>query len=104
MTQGAGQGPEVLRTETLRDFRVPAYVHETGPYVPSTPPGEPLGAVDGLAEEPDGYTPTQRDLPIINRGDTVQVAVGPEAARLRSRPRARGRCTSSATYTAISTS
>ncbi|MEI5098947.1 hypothetical protein RB200_10230 [Streptomyces sp. PmtG] len=27
MTQGAGQGPEV-RTATLRDFRVPAYVYE----------------------------------------------------------------------------
>ncbi|MEU1496463.1 metallophosphoesterase [Streptomyces sp. NPDC005732] len=93
MTQGAGQGPEVLRTETLRDFRVPAYVHETGPYVPSTSPDEPLGTAegeplggapgepfdDGFPEEPDGYTPTQRDLPVINRGDTVQVAVAPEA-------------------------
>ncbi|MFI6344899.1 metallophosphoesterase [Streptomyces sp. NPDC050560] len=25
------------------------------------------------AESPEGYTPTQRDLPVINRGDTVQV-------------------------------
>lgn len=76
MTQGAGQGPEVLRTETLRDFRVPAYVNETGPYEPSTPPGE----APGPAEEPDGYTPTQRDLPVISRGDTVQDALDPAAA------------------------
>ncbi|MFJ7014974.1 metallophosphoesterase [Streptomyces albogriseolus] len=79
MTQGAGQGPEVERTATLRDFRVPAYVHETGPYVhSSTHPGD----VVPPAEEayPDGYTPTQRDLPVINRGDTVQVTVDPVAA------------------------
>ncbi|WP_407700159.1 metallophosphoesterase [Streptomyces liliifuscus] len=119
MTQGAGQGPE-MRTPTVRDFRVPAYVHEAGPYTQSpgpypqsgevydqaaepydqardqsagpyaegsrqygrpgpyaqqTPPGE--GA--GPAGEPEGYTPTQRDLPVINRGDTVQVPVEPEA-------------------------
>ncbi|MFD5011333.1 metallophosphoesterase [Streptomyces chartreusis] len=74
MTQGAGQGPEVERTATLRDFRVPAYVHETGPYA-STHPGD----VAPPAEEtyPEGYTPTQRDLPVINRGDTVQVHVDP---------------------------
>ncbi|KQX49646.1 serine/threonine protein kinase [Streptomyces sp. Root66D1] len=29
---------------------------------------------------PEGYTPTERDLPIINRGDTVQVPVTPEPA------------------------
>ncbi|WP_373466976.1 metallophosphoesterase [Streptomyces umbrinus] len=119
MTQGAGQGPE-MRTPTVRDFRVPAYVHEAGPYTQSpgpypqsgevydqaaepydqardqpagpyggasgqyeqpgpyaqqTPPGE--GA--GPAGEPQGYTPTQRDLPVINRGDTLQVPVEPEA-------------------------
>ncbi|WP_371240412.1 metallophosphoesterase family protein [Streptomyces pimonensis] len=75
MTQGAGQGPEVERTATLRDFRVPAYVHETGPYAQSTHPGD----VVPPSEEayPEGYTPTQRDLPIINRGDTVQVTVDP---------------------------
>ncbi|MFC9506541.1 metallophosphoesterase [Streptomyces sp. NPDC057002] len=78
MTQGAGQGPEVERTATLRDFRVPAYVHETGPYGQSTSPGE----VAPPPEEtyPEGYTPTQRDLPVVNRGDTVQVTVDPEAA------------------------
>ncbi|WP_327409407.1 metallophosphoesterase [Streptomyces sp. NBC_01281] len=105
MTQGAGQGPEVMRTATLRDFRVPAYVHETGPYAQNTPQGEGAGPVgqSGLypsgeatpyavmdstedfpgelpREFPEGYTPTQRDLPVINRGDTVQVSVDPAAA------------------------
>ncbi|MER5801856.1 metallophosphoesterase [Streptomyces mirabilis] len=73
MTQGAGQGPEAVRTETLRDFRVPAYIHETGPYPPSAAPGEAAG----VGEEPEGYTPTRRDLPVINRGDTVQVVMDP---------------------------
>ncbi|MEU0214582.1 metallophosphoesterase [Streptomyces sp. NPDC006265] len=78
MTQGAGQGPEVERTATLRDFRVPAYVHEAGPHVHSVHPGE----VTPPSEEtcPEGYTPTQRDLPVVNRGDTVQVTVDPETA------------------------
>ncbi|MEU7720365.1 metallophosphoesterase [Streptomyces tibetensis] len=82
MTQGAGQGPEVERTATLRDFRVPAYVHEAGPYVHSVHPGE----VAPPPEEtyPEGYTPTQRDLPVVNRGDTVQVTVDPETAAPQS--------------------
>ncbi|MFF5502669.1 metallophosphoesterase [Streptomyces roseolus] len=29
---------------------------------------------------PDGYTPTERDLPVIQRGDTLQVPVAPAAA------------------------
>ncbi|MEU9033620.1 metallophosphoesterase [Streptomyces sp. NPDC048352] len=129
MTQGAGQGP-AMRTDTLRDFRVP--VTEPAPYpVPAVLPGEPPvygeypayyedgapvpprpgyapehadhptaappgtgsvpqqraageGAYDGDGgydggDDPDGYTPTQRDLPVIGRGaaggpgDTVQV-------------------------------
>ncbi|MGI5196669.1 metallophosphoesterase [Streptomyces sp. CA-288835] len=94
MTQGAGQGPEV-RTPTVRDFRVPAYVHEADPYAqPSGPYAQP-GPHPQLAphvqqmlpsestrpvEEDGGYTPTQRDLPVINRGDTLQVPVSPEAA------------------------
>ncbi|MER6349481.1 metallophosphoesterase, partial [Streptomyces sp. NPDC001532] len=77
MTQGAGQGPEVERTATLRDFRVPAYVHETGPYLGGTRPGEAAGAVAEPAEFPREYTPTERDLPVINRGDTLQVTVDP---------------------------
>ncbi|MFE1857096.1 metallophosphoesterase [Streptomyces anandii] len=109
MTQGAGQGPEMERTATLRDFRVPAYVNETGPYAHSPHPAE-TGPYDGgprpaetgpyagapraadtappveegrpAAPEgyPDAYTPTQRDLPVINRTDTVQVTVDPAPA------------------------
>jgi hypothetical protein len=77
MTQGAGLGPEAERTATLRDFRVPAYVHETGPYA-STPPGDTAPPVD--ESYPEGYTPTRRDLPVINRGDTMQVPVDPAPA------------------------
>jgi hypothetical protein len=77
MTQGAGQGPEVQRTATLRDFRVPAYVHETGPYVRSAHPGDAAGPVAEPVGFPQEYTPTERDLPVINRGDTVQVHVDP---------------------------
>ncbi|MEU6661683.1 metallophosphoesterase family protein [Streptomyces sp. NPDC046821] len=111
MTQGAGQGPEV-RTATLRDFRVPAYVHDVPAYVQE--PGPDLEAPvlsvpvpaqpdprrhvlykDGPfpasaypqasaeapeADEPEGYTPTQRDLPVIHRGDTVQVHIDAEPA------------------------
>ncbi|MET9057436.1 metallophosphoesterase [Streptomyces antibioticus] len=80
MTQGAGQGPEVERTATLRDFRVPAYVHETGPYAQGTPPGNAAPPVHDPLDPPAGYTPTQRDLPVINRGDTLQVTVDPAPA------------------------
>ncbi|MFH9672733.1 metallophosphoesterase [Streptomyces sp. NPDC017405] len=84
MTQGAGQGPEAERTATLRDFRVPAYVHETGPYVHGVHPGDALPAGDEAY--PDGYTPTQRDLPVINRGDTLQVPVEPAPAAPAPQP------------------
>ncbi|MGW2518755.1 metallophosphoesterase [Streptomyces sp. NPDC001617] len=77
MTQGAGQGPEAERTATLRDFRVPAYVHETGPYGHSTHPGDVVPAHEEAY--PEGYTPTERDLPVVNRGDTLQVSVDPTA-------------------------
>ncbi|CAK7287242.1 metallophosphoesterase [Streptomyces misionensis] len=86
MTQGAGQGPEVERTATLRDFRVPAYVHETGPYVhqdqqdDTAPPAE--------ESYPEGYTPTQRDLPVINRGDALQAPVDPMPAAPAPQPAA----------------
>ncbi|MFF8609939.1 metallophosphoesterase [Streptomyces sp. NPDC015346] len=144
MTQGAGQEP-VVRTATLRDFRVPPYArvpvqgHATeppteppaeqsagahgvpvAPPVPLGPPvdaiappvplGPPVGPASSLAptlrlshvttppaagssivavatghpgnafpedDLPEGYTPTERDLPVINRGDTVQVRVDP---------------------------
>ncbi|WP_283844488.1 metallophosphoesterase [Streptomyces sp. RerS4] len=140
MTQGAGQGP-AMRTDTLRDFRVP--VNEPAPYAtsgehpgdtsahgeypvyydehvpaPPRPPytPEPTGYgvaasaaptvrvvypeavprqrttsahADDSAGDPvdDGYTPTQRDLPVIGRGapvggpgDTVQVQYVPQDA------------------------
>ncbi|MFE2811992.1 metallophosphoesterase [Streptomyces nigra] len=80
MTQGAGQGPEVERTATLRDFRVPAYVHETGPYAHSAHPDVVPPPAETYPETyPEGYTPTERDLPVIQRGDTVQVQVEPAA-------------------------
>ncbi|UFR03417.1 metallophosphoesterase [Streptomyces sp. Go40/10] len=86
MTQGAGQGPEAERTATLRDFRVPAYVHETGPYIRSIHPGDVVPPSDEAY--PEGYTPTQRDLPVINRGDTLQVPVEPAPAAPAPQPAA----------------
>ncbi|MFI0238484.1 metallophosphoesterase [Streptomyces sp. NPDC016845] len=76
MTQGAGQGP-AARTETLRDFRVPAYVHDVPANVQST---EPVPDSPEAERFPDGYTPTERDLPVINRGDTVQMETAATAA------------------------
>ncbi|MGC5345141.1 metallophosphoesterase [Streptomyces sp. DT171] len=127
MTQGAGQEP-VVRTATLRDFRVPPYAQapvEQAVQAPAPPPphavtplsqvaplpqvtemsqlaGMPQGAEmsrpaemsqispppmppytshPGNAvpsdEPPEGYTPTERDLPVINRGDTVRMRVEP---------------------------
>ncbi|MEW2620234.1 metallophosphoesterase [Streptomyces sp. NPDC048106] len=86
MTQGAGQGPEVERTATLRDFRVPAYVHESGPYVSHASQDETAPP----AEEsyPEGYTPTERDLPVVHRGDTLQVAADPAPAAPAPQPAA----------------
>ncbi len=75
MTQGAGLGPEA-RTPTMRDFRVPAYVRQTG--LPTHGEGQPAFAAD---EEPESYTPTQLDLPVIGSGgpgDTVQLQVAAE--------------------------
>ncbi|WP_369377743.1 metallophosphoesterase [Streptomyces sp. cg36] len=109
MTQGAGQGP--VRTDTLRDFRVPPYAQTPAhtAQVPAPPPpvdipsqadphhlvavpaapahpvqAYPADIHPGNAypddEPPEGYTPTARDLPVINRGDTVQVPVQTEPA------------------------
>ncbi|MFI6470505.1 metallophosphoesterase [Streptomyces sp. NPDC050516] len=106
MTQGAGQGP--VRTETLRDFRVPPYAQQT----PVPPPEEPLERPEPVVhvfrqeppaghpeapapfasapepgvttysddEPPEGYTPTARDLPVIHRGDTVKLPTVEPAA------------------------
>lgn len=112
MTQGAGQGP-VVRTATLRDFRVPPYAqvpvqsqlaeelkeapappHPPQPAVPSQAQEPPQPQPEPPAQEalpphsthpgnavpedelPEGYTPTERDLPVIQRldtGDTVKM-------------------------------
>ncbi|MFF5447436.1 metallophosphoesterase [Streptomyces sp. NPDC012888] len=135
MTQGAGQGP-VMRTDTLRDFQVPAVPavteapvygeypayydepapvpaarqaqepahdgrHDPAPYEPphehrhdqrQEPAYEPpyeksYDGYDTDDEDPEGYTPTQRDLPVIGRGaaggpgDTVQVHYVPQDAQ-----------------------
>ncbi|MER6212573.1 MULTISPECIES: metallophosphoesterase [unclassified Streptomyces] len=109
MTQGAGQGP-AMRTDTLRDFRVP--VGEPAPhdasaglsgetpvygeypayYAPEAVPQQRTAAetaefpAAGSEDDLDGYTPTQRDLPVIGRaatggpGDTVQVQYVPQEA------------------------
>ncbi|MDQ0991829.1 metallophosphoesterase family protein [Streptomyces sp. V3I7] len=73
MTQGAGQGPVAERTATtLRDFRVPAYVHETGPYAHGAILGVDVTRVD--EDQPEGYPPPQRDLP-VDLGDTLEMPV-----------------------------
>ncbi|MGA4801292.1 metallophosphoesterase [Streptomyces lavendulocolor] len=77
MTQGAGQGP-VVRTATLRDFRVPPYAQV--PVQAHAAQAAHPGNAFPEGEPPEGYTPTERDLPVINRGDTVQVSVAPEEA------------------------
>ncbi len=112
MTQGAGQGP--VRTETLRDFRVPPYAQQTPVPPPEEPAGRPEpavplfqqqppsghpeapapltpppapGAATYSGDEPDGYTPTERDLPVIQRGDTVKLpTVEPVAAEIPEGP------------------
>lgn len=81
MTQGAGQGP-VVRTATLRDFRVPPYAQVPVQSQQSPQSSHPGNAVPE-GETPDGYTPTARDLPVISAGgpgDTVQVQVAPDEA------------------------
>ncbi|MFF4169814.1 metallophosphoesterase [Streptomyces sp. NPDC001744] len=47
--------------------------------VPAEHSGHPGNAFPE-GEVPEGYTPTERDLPVINRGDTVQVHVTPAPA------------------------
>ncbi|WP_373685545.1 metallophosphoesterase [Streptomyces lunaelactis] len=89
MTQGAGQGP-VVRTATLRDFRVPPYAQvpvqsqgQQQPHAQQSTESDHPGSAVPEGEAPDGYTPTARDLPVITRGgpgDTVQVQVDPDEA------------------------
>nr|WP_255325263.1 metallophosphoesterase [Streptomyces gardneri] len=51
----------------------------TGSSIVSVATGHP-GSAFPEGDLPEGYTPTERDLPVINRGDTVQVRVAPDAA------------------------
>ncbi|MDX2562365.1 metallophosphoesterase [Streptomyces sp. TX20-6-3] len=55
----------------------PASSTATGSSIVSVATGHPGNAFPegGM---PEGYTPTERDLPVINRGDTVQVPVAAE--------------------------
>ncbi|MFE0651595.1 metallophosphoesterase [Streptomyces sp. NPDC059534] len=57
----------------------PAYPAATGSSIVAVATGHPGNAFPE-GEAPEGYTPTERDLPVINRGDTVQIPVAPEAA------------------------
>ncbi|GGT07730.1 hypothetical protein GCM10010222_57080 [Streptomyces tanashiensis] len=57
----------------------PAYAGAAASSIVSVATGHPGNAFpEGQA--PEGYTPTERDLPVIKRGDTVQVPVTPEPA------------------------
>ncbi|MFI1974735.1 metallophosphoesterase [Streptomyces wedmorensis] len=58
----------------------PAYPAAAGSSIVSVATGHPGNAFPD-DELPEGYTPTERDLPVIQRGDTLQVpVVTPEAA------------------------
>ncbi|MFF1506948.1 metallophosphoesterase [Streptomyces sp. NPDC058326] len=57
----------------------PAYPAAAGSSIVSVATGHPGNAYPEGAM-PDGYTPTERDLPVIKRGDTVQVPVATEPA------------------------
>jgi Calcineurin-like phosphoesterase len=96
MTQGAGEEP-VVRTAALRDFRVPPYaqvpVQSGGPEAAGQPmdaglPGAPdvhPGNAVPAGEPPDGYTPTERDLPLVTseHAPTVEVGTLPDPAQGR---------------------
>lgn len=72
MTQGAGQEP-VVRTATLRDFRVPPYAQS-----PAPPASPHPGSAFPEGEPPEGYTPTARDLPVISIDETARAQPAPE--------------------------
>lgn len=58
-----------VRPQVLTQSQQPPAPALTHPAVAAAPhPGS-------AGETPEGYTPTERDLPVINRGDTVQVEV-----------------------------
>ncbi|MFC8171255.1 metallophosphoesterase family protein [Streptomyces sp. NPDC057325] len=60
---------------------VPPYPAAATPATPAAPAAsDHPGNAFPEDELPEGYTPTERDLPVINRGDTVQVKVSPVPA------------------------
>ncbi|WP_436840367.1 metallophosphoesterase [Streptomyces flavofungini] len=82
MTQGAGQGPEV-RTATLRDFRVPAYVYEgvreTGrDAAEGVEAQEPVA--EQVAEQGQGAVGGQAPLPAAGQGQAPHAGQAPPAA------------------------
>lgn len=83
MTQGAGQGPVMWQGGGPPPEGVPApwpSVRQASeppggntpahpaPPPPAAAPAPPGGNGNGNGAEPEGYTPTQRDLPVINAG------------------------------------
>ncbi|MBD0708546.1 serine/threonine protein phosphatase [Streptomyces sp. CBMA291] len=64
----------------------------SAPAAPAAPAFAPAPVAAGHpgafpeGEFPEGYTPTERDLPVINRGDTVQVPVAPEPSAAAPSP------------------
>ncbi|MEV4432070.1 metallophosphoesterase family protein [Streptomyces sp. NPDC049555] len=91
MTQGAGQGPAARATAAMPPISgyaaaqppAPGYGHPAPPPVPPAPAQPPLPGGGEYAEYPEGYTPTARDLPVINRGvpqDVPTVELTPLAA------------------------
>nr|WP_277952880.1 metallophosphoesterase [Streptomyces sp. NE5-10] len=77
--------------ETAAPAAHPAAGHTAAPgaAVPPAAPASPVVTAHAAAPHPgsgypadfpEGYTPTERDLPVIQRGDTLQVPVAPAAA------------------------
>ena len=112
MTQGAGQGPEVRtrrRSATVRRPAVPVrartQVHRVAVRhrrcsCRAGAPAAPQPRLPGRCRTscPEGYTPTARDLPVINRGDTrshvrrsTRCPTRQAPARRRARPAVRRR-------------
>ncbi|MFB7515676.1 metallophosphoesterase [Streptomyces sp. NPDC056144] len=76
-------------TAPVQDIGAPAPVPESGATAAATPAVSSIVSVatghhpgNGFpqGEPPADYTPTERDLPVIQRGDTLQVPVTPDAA------------------------
>ncbi|GHH70035.1 hypothetical protein GCM10018793_03460 [Streptomyces sulfonofaciens] len=75
----AVQGPQVTQGPQVAQG-APDAVRESAAHGPVPPAATASFDAPGGLAEPEGYTPTQRDLPVINRGDTVQVPVTPAPA------------------------